>query len=68
MKYVTITDGEWVEPTPQTGHQMACCDCGLVHKIDFRVVDGKVQFRPERLNRSTAQRRRHSGIAITRAK
>lgn len=29
--------GEWVQPVPQ-GYLLKCCDCGLVHRMDFRVV------------------------------
>ena len=29
--------GEWVQPV-KTGYLMECCDCGLVHRLDFRVV------------------------------
>ena len=29
--------GEWVQPV-QNGYLMKCCDCGLVHRVDFRVV------------------------------
>lgn len=57
-KYVQVFDGDWVEPTPQRGHRMKCCDCGLVHVFDFRYRDGKVQFRPRRDNRATAAVRR----------
>jgi len=28
---------EWVCPTPQ-GYLMQCCDCGLIHEVDFRVA------------------------------
>ncbi len=63
-----MQDDEWFEPMPQTGHQMACCDCRLIHKIDFRIVDGKVQLKARRLNRSTAQSRRHHGVSISRSK
>lgn len=59
MKYEQIYDGEWVEPTPQTGHKMICCDCGLVHTVNFRTVNGKVQFQAIRDKRSTANRRRN---------
>lgn len=58
MRYVQVFDGEWVEPTPQRGHRMKCCDCSLVHVIDFRVKGGKVQFRPRRNKRATAAARR----------
>lgn len=29
--------GEWVQPQKQ-GYLLKCCDCGLVHRMDFRVV------------------------------
>lgn len=53
----------WVRPIMQ-GYKMACCDCGLVHRLDFRVVQGehgadRVEFRVRRDNRSTGQVRRH---------
>ena len=28
---------DWVTPIMQ-GYKMACCDCGLVHNVEFRVV------------------------------
>lgn len=37
---------------------MGCCDCGLVHRINFRVQNGKVQFQAFRDNRATAAKRR----------
>jgi len=55
MKYHPQQDGEWIEP--KAGYRMACCDCGLVHRVEFRVVKGKVQFRAWRDNRATAGRR-----------
>jgi hypothetical protein len=39
---------------------MKCCDCGLVHRMDFRIVKGRVQFRPFRDKRATAAARRKS--------
>lgn len=34
-----VGDGwcEWVCPTP-TGYLMECCDCGLIHELEFRVA------------------------------
>ena len=58
MDFEQIYDGEWFEPLPQRGHKMACCDCSLVHRMDFRVRDGKVQIRAVRDTRETAARRR----------
>lgn len=57
MKHVQVYDGEWIEPKPQRGHKITCCDCGLVHKINFRVVGGRVQFQAFRDNRATKRRR-----------
>lgn len=28
---------DWVHPIPRK-YKMGCCDCGLVHNMDFRVV------------------------------
>ena len=35
--------GEWVQPK-MNGYLLSCCDCGLVHRVDFRVLKrtGKV--------------------------
>lgn len=27
---------EWIHPLP--GYLMQCCDCGLVHKMEFQIV------------------------------
>jgi hypothetical protein len=64
-------DGEWLTPTRR--HKMACCDCGLVHKMTFRIVRierlngrkyGKlaIQFKASRNERSTAGRRRGAKV------
>jgi hypothetical protein len=60
MKYEQVHDGEWIEPKPQRGHRMRCCDCSLIHVMDFRVRKGRVQFRPRRDKRATAAARRAS--------
>lgn len=36
--------GEWVQPI-RKGYRLACCDCGLVHRMDFRVYRQRAQFR-----------------------
>lgn len=56
--YAKAIDGAWIQPV-RRGYKMGCCDCGLVHVVDFRIVKGRVQFRPRRSARSTAQVRRH---------
>jgi hypothetical protein len=37
VSYRQPKEGEWENPRAD-GYKMACCDCGLVHKVDFRVV------------------------------
>ena len=63
-KYSKPDSGEWVQPVRE-GYKMACCDCGLVHKMDFRIEAGRVQFRVFRDNRATgAMRRPFSAIHV----
>ena len=62
MKYERPGDGEWVEPIRKGAcYKLACCDCGLVHSLEFRII-GKVrqivQFRMFRDYRATAAMRR----------
>lgn len=56
------TDGEWIRPLP--GYLMACCDCGLVHRVDFRIKDGEVQFRAFRRVKDTAERRKQKRVKL----
>jgi hypothetical protein len=58
VRYEQQYEGEWVQPVCK-GYRMACCDCGLVHSMDFRVKEKKIQFRAFRHARSTAAMRRH---------
>ena len=57
MKYQQTHDGEWVAPLMR-GYRMKCCDCGLVHRFDFRIVGRRVLFRAFRQARATAAARR----------
>ena len=56
-RYTQRTDGEWIQ-IDMEGHKIRCCDCGLVHTLKFRMVDGKLQFQAVRNQRSTSQSRR----------
>ena len=51
-KYHQVEDGEWIQPIMR-GHKEQCCSCGLVHVTDYRVVDGRVQYRSRRDGRAT---------------
>lgn len=46
---------KWEQPV-MNGYLMKCCDCGLVHKVDFRIVYGK----KEEDNRVQLRMTRHS--------
>lgn len=60
-QYFAGQDGwcEWVQPIAD-GYKMSCCDCDLVHEMQFRIEGEHVQFRARRHNRATAQKRRHA--------
>jgi hypothetical protein len=63
MRYITHKIGadgwsEWIQPLP--GYRLACCDCGLVHDMEFRANGDAVEFRVRRNERATAARRRHA--------
>lgn len=49
---------EWIHPLP--GYRFSCCDCGLVHDLEFQYVreDKRIIFRARRNARSTAAVRR----------
>jgi hypothetical protein len=70
----TSDDGwcDWQFPVMK-GYKLACCDCGLVHDVEFRVVkrdpktgmpmvmdesEYRVELRMRRNNRATGQVRR----------
>lgn len=57
MKYDKPKAGEWIQPV-RRGYKLACCDCGLVHNVDFRLYKARIQFRVFRNERSTAAMRR----------
>lgn len=59
LVYRTIAYGEWTRPRLRNFREQ-CCDCGLIHRLDFRLVDGRIEFRTRRDNRATAAARRRS--------
>lgn len=61
MKYLKQKDGEWVVMSEYPKHTIACCDCGLVHQLEFRKTKDGTEFRAMRNNRATAQKRRNKG-------
>jgi len=57
-RYPEVQSGQWVQPV-RKGYKMACCDCGLVHRVNFRLKGGRIQLQAFRDNRATGQKRRH---------
>ena len=57
MARTKVEDGVWVQPRRRE-YELECCDCGLVHTLNFRIYHGHIQFQAFRDNRSTAQMRR----------
>lgn len=57
--YYEVTDGEWIA-IPWKGYKEMCCSCGLVHRIDYRVVDGQLHAKSTADHRATNGARRHS--------
>ena len=39
LKFSKPGEGKWVQPV-MNGYLMKCCDCGLVHRLNFRIVRG----------------------------
>ena len=61
---VQIEDGKWYRMRGYTHTE--CCDCALVHKEEFRVVDGHIEWRAVRDDKATENRRKELGIKITK--
>ncbi len=56
-RYPDIGEG-WV-PVPKRGFRLKCCDCSLIHTIDFRINSrGQVEIRVDRHERATKAARR----------
>ena len=55
MRYHNVKDGEWVQPK-RKNYYLKCCDCGLVHKLDFRLIKNNrgatIQFKAKRINKN----------------
>lgn len=54
LKCKPLKDGEWETPR-RKGYRLQCCDCGLIHVMDFRLVKysgGRaIQFRAYRADK-----------------
>ncbi len=61
-RYQAPKGGEWVRPVMR-GYKMMCCDCKLVHTINFKIVrwgrGHKVVFQVFRNDRATNRMRKY---------
>jgi hypothetical protein len=64
-RYEPVREGEWVQPV-RRGYLLQCCDCSLVHVVDFRVHAGRIQLRAWRDERKTAASRRERKRALAK--
>lgn len=62
---VQIEDGKWYRVRGYTHSE--CCDCALVHKEEYRLVDGHLEWRASRDDKATNARRKKLGIKVDRA-
>lgn len=60
----SLDDDGWTEwINPGIPYKMRCCDCGLVHNLEFNIDKGRVLFRARRNMRATsASRSKRNGI------
>lgn len=57
-EYIKVVDGEWIE-VPKRGYKEQCCDCGLIHVMNFRVnAKGKIEIQAFRDGKATAGARK----------
>lgn len=56
-RYVEVHDGEWSH-VKRRGERVMCCDCGLTHVHDFRIINGRIEQRSRRDERATAAARK----------
>lgn len=56
--YYQVTDGEWIR-VPRRGYKEMCCDCSLVHRLNFRVnAKGHIEIQTFRDGRATGGARK----------
>jgi hypothetical protein len=57
-EYYHVKDGEWIE-VPKRGFKEQCCDCGLVHRLNFRInAQGKIEIQAFRDGKATGGARK----------
>lgn len=64
-KVIQVVEGEWLKWHKY--ERWVCCDCALVHRVEFRKHGSQIEIRMFRENRSTAAYRRAHGIELKNA-
>jgi hypothetical protein len=56
----SIRDGQLIRPRmgADGGYHMECCDCGLVHRLDFSITENGLELRVFRDEKKTFNARR----------
>lgn len=65
-KYIPVQmeDGKWYRMRGYTHTE--CCDCALIHKEEFRILDGHLEWRAIRDDKATEKRRKELGIKLNK--
>ena len=58
MRYEETYPGEWIKDPKRKYFKLMCCDCSLVHKVEFKKKGNEIWLRMWRDNRATARARR----------
>jgi len=64
-KILRVTENEdgwsdWFYPICEPVYRMVCCDCGLSHNMQFKIMEkNRIAFRARRNTRSTSAIRRY---------
>ena len=60
VDFYQVPKNEWQMPI-EKGYKMACCDCGLVHVMDFMVIDNDTEKQIKN-GRAIMRARRHETL------
>lgn len=60
-EYYHASEGEWI-PVKKRGYKEQCCSCGLVHRMNFRIVDGTIEIQSFRDPKATNGARRRKTL------
>lgn len=62
-----IVEGEWVKPKHRD-YRLGCCDCGSIHRMNFRVRGGMVEYQVFRDDVNTRRARRMCNFICKKAR